>query len=98
MVRMRTMGQASAVVYRLRSEYAFKASAGVSLYGPSGSVKIAEQLLMAAISPVSGISSSSLQILSQPCVYRVELDSPSLSDSRPHKPSFLLDRHLYLYD
>lgn len=51
------MGHGSAVVYKLRSESAFKASAGDRLYFPSGSVRILVQLFIAAISPVDPFES-----------------------------------------
>jgi hypothetical protein len=47
-----TIGQGSALVYRLNVEKAFKASEVDNLYSPSGSVRIPEQLLIADISPV----------------------------------------------
>jgi hypothetical protein len=48
----RTMGHGSAVVYRLRAEKAWRASAPESRYSPAGSVRILVQLLIAATSPV----------------------------------------------
>lgn len=47
----RTIGQGSAVVYKLKSESALKASAPDILYWPAGSVRMLVQLLIAAISP-----------------------------------------------
>jgi hypothetical protein len=52
------MGQLSAFVYRDSLANAFAASWGESLYDPSGSVKIAEQLLMASISPGENTTAS----------------------------------------
>jgi hypothetical protein len=49
------MGQLSAFVYRDKVDRAACAWEVVRLYGPLASVKTAEQLLMAAISPVGGM-------------------------------------------